>query len=69
VASADQAPSPLAAVEARQDELLPRLTAPAGAASLCMISRSSGPVDGAEYLEGRVAYRAGGVDELVGLLG
>lgn len=35
--------------------VMPQLTAASGGASLCMISRSTGPVEGAKYLEGRMA--------------
>jgi hypothetical protein len=45
----------LAEIEARLDAVMPQLTAATGGASLCMISRSTGPVDGAKYLEGRMA--------------
>ena len=43
------------AIEARLAEVLPQLGAASGGASLCLISRSTGPVDGAKYLEGRMA--------------
>ena len=42
-------------LESRLANLMPRLADAAGGASLCMLSRSSGPVDGAKYLEGRMA--------------
>ena len=45
----------LAELDARLAEVLPQLTAASGGASLCLISRSTGPVDGAKYLEGRMA--------------
>ena len=45
----------MAELDARLAELMPRLAAASGGASLCMISRSTGPVDGAKYLEGRMA--------------
>ncbi len=59
MASADApAEDALAELEARLAEVLPKLTAASAGASLCMISRSTGPVDGAKYLEGRMALLA-----------
>jgi hypothetical protein len=48
----------LVELEARLAQVLPQLTAASGGASLCMLSRSTGPVDGAKYLEGRMALLA-----------
>lgn len=45
----------LAEIETRLAQVTSRLTDVAGDASLCMLSRSTGPVDGAKYLEGRMA--------------
>ncbi len=45
----------LVELEARLAQVLPQLTAASGGASLCVLSRSTGPVDGAKYLEGRMA--------------
>ena len=45
----------LDAVDERLLELTGQLGSAAGDASLCQISRSTGPVDGVKYLEGRVA--------------
>ena len=42
-------------IDARLSTVMTELTSVAAASSLCMISRSSGPVDGAKYLEGRMA--------------
>ena len=42
-------------VETRLTQVMSQLTDAAGGASLCVISRSGGTVDGAKYLEGRVA--------------
>ena len=42
-------------VEARLAVVVRRLTAVAGGASLCVISRAGGSVDGAKHLEGRMA--------------
>ena len=40
----------LAELDARLAEVLPQLKATSGGASLCLISSSTGPVDGAKYL-------------------
>ena len=42
-------------IEARLSKVMAELTSVAAGSSLCMISRSTGPVDGAKYLEGRMA--------------
>ena len=42
-------------LEVRLAKVMPQLTTASAGASLCMISRSTGPVDGAKYLEGRMA--------------
>ncbi len=56
MASAEAPGRELAArIEDRLALVMPQLTATSGGASLCLISRSTGPVDGAKYLEGRVA--------------
>jgi hypothetical protein len=56
VASAEaRAHEALAELDRRLALVMPQLTATAGGASLCMISRSTGPVEGAKYLEGRMA--------------
>jgi hypothetical protein len=45
----------LSEIESRLAEVLSRLEAASGGASMCLISRSTGPVDGSKYLEGRMA--------------
>ena len=45
----------LSELDRRLALVMPQLTAASGGASLCMISRSTGPVEGAKYLEGRMA--------------
>ena len=55
VSAETQAQELLATLDARLAALMPQLATTAGEASLCMISRSTGPVDGVKYLEGRMA--------------
>lgn len=42
-------------IDARISGVMSELTSVTAGGSLCMISRSTGPVDGAKYLEGRMA--------------
>lgn len=53
--NADVAGEPSISIAERRKVVEQELTAAAGGASLCAISRSAGPVPGVKYLEGRLA--------------